>query len=264
MPFISCLCQQRRSFPHSPRRTLVEADGQVNIEHRIIGAVDAGNLICGHRVVNTPLCHPRNQVFRRHTVGGNLTNIDSASQFAVQILQTGTIFSGVDIDFLSYQFRNVFQSFFPSSLYDYLPRNVFFTAINQAVFQRVGNNQVVGNQITFSFEQTTDQLLFIFHDLHLQIESQRLGKLLGQFVLESHGFTTIMEIRHGTVDSQHHQFLSFLNLWQIDGSLFRFFLRSARKKQKKGQHTAQPRYPAFHLSTIRSMYIFRISMAFSL
>ena len=212
MPFISSLCQQRRSFPHSPRRTLVEADGQVNVKHRIIGAVDAGNLICSHRVVNTPLFHPGNQVFRRHTVGGNLTNIDSSSQFSVQIFQAGTVFPGIDIDFLSNQFRDILQSFLSSSLYDYLPRNVFFTAINQTVLQRIGNNQVIGYQITFSFEQTAHQLLFVFHDLHLQVESQRLGKLLGQFVLESHGFTTVMEIRDGTIDSQHHQFLSFLNL----------------------------------------------------
>ena len=167
MPFIGGLCQQRRCFPYGPRRTLVKADGQVDVEHRIIGTVDAGNFICSYCVVNTPLCHPRNQVFRRYTVGGNLTNINSSSQFAVQIFQAGTVFSGIDIDFLSYQFRDILQSFLPSPLYNYLPRNVFFTTINQTILQRIGNNQVVGYQITFSFEQTAHQLLFVFYDLHL-------------------------------------------------------------------------------------------------
>ena len=172
MPEIGSLGQQRRSLPHRPRRTLVETDFQTDVQIRVIGTVDTCHFVGSYRIIDFPFGDPCNQILSRNTVCIYFVDVNTTSQFLVQILQAGPVFSTVHVDFLPHQFRHILQGSAPLPLYDNLMRNVFFTAINQTVLPMIRNSQVIGNQVSFSIQQHPDQLRLILGCLHFKFQSQ--------------------------------------------------------------------------------------------
>ena len=59
------------------------------------------------------------------------------------------------------------------------------------------------------------QVVCVLGSFYPQLHTKRAGKLFGQFILESHGFAPVIEIRSRAVEGQHHQFSTVFHLRQI-------------------------------------------------
>ena len=80
-------------------------------------------------------------------------NMDTTSQFVVQIHEAIVIFAWFDIYIFADKFRYIFQWFMLSIslLDDNLMGDYVFSAIQKAVFPFFGNRQVVGDHISFAW-----------------------------------------------------------------------------------------------------------------
>ena len=190
-------------------------------------------------------------------------DVDSSSQFAVEVLQAFVEYSGCGVNLFSDQLGHVFQRLFSFALHDDLAGDVFFPAEYQAVFQWIGDGQVIGNQVAFSPEQAVYQFRFVFYHLYAQLQSQRTGELLGQFILKAHRLSPIVEVGCRTVDGESHKLSPFLDLRQVDGRNF-VLLRLAGEQAEADEQAELLDGITFHRPTIFSIYSFSISMAFSL
>ena len=79
-------------------------------------------------------------------------NMDTTSQFVVQIHEAIVIFAWFDIYIFADKFRYIFQWFMLSIslLDDNLMGDYIFSAIQKTVFPFFGNRQVVGDHISFA------------------------------------------------------------------------------------------------------------------
>ena len=152
MPFVGGGCQLRTVFPDCPRCTLVKADGESDIQVRVIGGIKLCHVIVCYGIGDFSLCHLGDEVFCTDTVVGHFMDVDTSSEFFVQIDQPFIIFSGLHIYIFPDEFRHVFQWFGASAvtLHDDLVRDDLLTAIYQAVFPFFSDRQVVGNEVSLA------------------------------------------------------------------------------------------------------------------
>ena len=221
MPFVGGGCQLRTVFPDCPRCTLVKADGESDIQVRVIGGIKLCHIIVCYGIGDFSLCHLGDEVFCTDTVVGHFMDVDTSSELFVQIDQPFIIFSGLHIYIFPDEFRYVFQWFGASAvtLHDDLVRDDLFAAIKQAVFPFLGDGKVVGYEVSLACQQLLYEFVHIPGYLYSQLHSQALGKLFAQLILESHVLATVDEVGSGTVQCQYDQFSAVLYLLQV----IRFF-----------------------------------------
>ena len=133
MPGIGSLGQQRRSLPHRPRRTLVETDFQTDVQIRVIGTVDTCHFVGSYRIIDFPFGDPCNQILGRNTVCIYFVDLNTTSQFLVQILQAGAGFFPVPVDFPPPPFRPTPSGSAPPPPSVNPLWNCFFSPIKQTV-----------------------------------------------------------------------------------------------------------------------------------
>ena len=85
MPFAGSACQLRAVAADGPGGALIEADGQVDVQVGVVGAVQAGDVVVRYRVGDFSLCHLCDEVFSAQAVAPDEVDADASAQFLVQV-----------------------------------------------------------------------------------------------------------------------------------------------------------------------------------
>ena len=146
MPFAGGSCQLRAVAADGPGGALIEADGQIDVQVGVVGAVQAGNVVVCYCVGDFSLCHLGDEVFGTHAVAPDEVDADASAQFLVQVDQPFMVFARLHVDVFADELGDVLQWLFPSAapLHDDLMGDDFFAAVEQAFFPFFGDGQGVG------------------------------------------------------------------------------------------------------------------------
>ena len=193
MPTVGCFAQEGSIFTDSPRGSLVETDGQVDIQVGVIGFVETGQVVVAHGIVDGAVGYLRHEVLDGDAIVVYPVDEDTATQFAVEVDESGEVFAGLGIDFLADEFGNILHGgelLARVALNQDLVGDDVFATEADAILVLLGDGERVGDEVAFAPEELVYEVVHVLGSLDLEFKSERLSKMLGQFVLETHGFAT--------------------------------------------------------------------------
>ena len=127
---------------------------------------------------------------------------DASTQFLVEVGQPVEVFAGFGIDFLVEKFGHISQGFHvlgAIALHQYLMGNDVFATKSYRILECLGDGQRIGDDIPLATKEHLYKFFRVLGCFHFEIQAERLGELLGQFVLISHRYAPIIEVGDGAV-----------------------------------------------------------------
>lgn len=175
MPTVGCFAQEGSIFTDGPGGSLVETDGQVDIQVGVIGFVETSQVVVAHGIVDGAVGYLHHEVLDGDAIVVYPVDEDNATLFAVEVDKSGEVFARLGIDFLADEFGYIFHGgelLAGVALNQDLVGDDVFATEADAILVLFGDRERVGDEVAFAPEELVYEIVYVLGSLDLEFQTE--------------------------------------------------------------------------------------------